>query len=40
MMRNFLFWLLLVVVLAMLVLILTSFEGLHLTTTGGPGRVL
>lgn len=36
---NVLFWLLVVAVAALL-LIATSFEGMHLTTTGGPGRIL
>ena len=37
---NVLFWLLVVAVAALLVLVATSFEGMHLTTTGGPGRIL
>jgi hypothetical protein len=37
---NVLFWLLVVAVAALLVLIATSFEGMHLNATGGPGRIL
>ena len=37
---NLLFWLLVVAIAALLVLIATSFEGMHLDTTGGPGRIL
>jgi hypothetical protein len=35
-----LFWLLVVAIAALLVLIGTSFEGMHLDSTGGPGRIL
>ena len=37
---NLLFGLLVVAIAALLVLIATSFEGIHLDTTGGPGRIL
>ena len=37
---NFLFWLLMVAIVALLMLVATSFEGMHLETTGGPGRIL
>ena len=37
---NLLFWLLVVGVVALLVVIGTSLEGMRLTTTGGPGRIL
>ena len=37
---NVLFWLLAVAIAALLVLIATSFEGMNLSTTGGPGRIL
>ena len=37
---NLLFWLLVVAIAALLVLIATSFEGMHLDITGGPGRIL
>jgi hypothetical protein len=37
---NVLYWLLVVAVVALLVPIATSFEGMHLIATGGPGRIL
>jgi hypothetical protein len=37
---NLLFWLLMVAIVALLVLVATSFEGMHLDATGGPGRIL
>jgi hypothetical protein len=37
---NLLFWLLMVAIVTLLVLVATSFEGMHLDTTGGPGRIL
>ncbi len=37
---NLLFWLLALAVIALLVLVATSFEGMQLNTTGGPGRIL
>jgi hypothetical protein len=38
--HNLLFWLMVVFIVALLGFIFTSLEGMHLTTTGGPGRVL
>lgn len=40
MMYNLSFWLLVAVVVAMLAFVVTSFEGMHVDATGGPGRVL
>jgi hypothetical protein len=37
---NLVFWLLMVAIVTLLVLVATSFEGMHLETTGGPGRIL
>jgi hypothetical protein len=37
---NLLFWLLMVAIVALLVLVATSFEGMQLDATGGPGRIL
>jgi hypothetical protein len=37
---NLLFWLLMVAIVALLMLVATSFEGMHLEATGGPGRIL
>ena len=37
---NLVFWLLMVAMVTLLVLVATSFEGMHLETTGGPGRIL
>ena len=37
---NLMFWLLMVAIVALLMLVATSFEGMHLETTGGPGRIL
>ena len=34
------FWLLVVAIVALLLLVAISFEGMHLETTGGPGRIL
>ena len=40
MMYNLSFWLLVAVVVAMLAFVVTSFEGMQVDATGGPGRVL
>jgi hypothetical protein len=38
--HNLLFWLIVVGVAALLVMLFTSLEGMHLTATGGPGSVI